>query len=119
MIFLACVPRVLAPHLGNRDVRLVDDHEKVRRKVVEQREGAFAGLTPVEVSGVVLDARTDARLFQHLEVVLSARTQSLCLEQLAFGLEQRQLLLEFDLNRAARALQRGRGWWRSATPRTA
>ena len=97
VIFLARSPAYWPRDLRHRDVRLVDDHEKVRREVVEQRERALAGLTPVEVRRVVLDARADAGLFEHLEVVFGARAQALGLEELALGLEQRQLLLELDL----------------------
>ena len=61
----------------------------VLREEVEERVGGLPRRAAVEVAAVVLDARADARLGQHLEVVLGADPQPLGLEQLALGLRAR------------------------------
>jgi len=48
--------------------------------------------------------RRKSRLFEHLEVVLGARAKSLGFEQLALGLELRELRLQFVFDTATGAL---------------
>jgi hypothetical protein len=69
--------------LRNRDVRLVDDEQEVVGEEVEQRVRRLARLASVDVTRVVLDARAEAELLQHLEVERRAHAQALRLEQLA------------------------------------
>ena len=92
------VARVLPVQLGDGDVALVDDAEVVLGEEVEQRVGRLARLAAVEVAAVVLDARADAGLGQHLEVVLGADPEALRLEQLALLLELLQALAQLDLD---------------------
>ena len=94
------VAGVLPVQLRDGDVALVDDAEIVLGEEVEQRVGRLAGLAAVEVAAVVLDARADAGLGQHLEVVLGAHPEALRLEQLALLLELLQALAQFDLDGA-------------------
>ena len=82
-------------------------------------KGRSPRLSPVEVRRVVLDARADAGLLEHLEVVLGARAQALGLEELALGLEEGQLLGELLFDRRDRPAAGWRGSWRSARRRTA
>jgi hypothetical protein len=45
-------------NLRDGDVAFINDDEEVLRKVIEQRKGRFAGYPTIEVTAVVLDART-------------------------------------------------------------
>ncbi len=66
--------------------------------------GAEPGGPTVDVTAVVLDAVAEADLAHHLEVVGRAHPQPLGLEELALLLEERQLVLELELDAADRAL---------------
>ena len=63
-----------------------------------------AGAAAVDVARVVLDARAEPDLADHLHVVLGAHPQPLGLEQLALALELRQPLGQLGLDVAHRAL---------------
>ena len=89
---------VLTVELGHGDVRLVDDREEVGREVVEQGVGPLPGRAPVEVAGVVLDARADADLPEHLQVVGGAHPQPLRLEELPGALQVGQPVLQLLLD---------------------
>ena len=58
---------------------LVDDQQIVPREVVQQTEGALAGLPAVEVAGIVLDTRAVAELTDHLHVVGHTLVEALSL----------------------------------------
>ena len=105
--FPRAVPRVLAAHLGHGHVGLVDHHQEVVGEEVQQGEGPLTGRSPVQMRGVVLDARAHAGLFEHLQIVLGPRAKSLGFEQLALALKEGELLLKFFLDRATGPLQRG------------
>ena len=99
--------RLLARHvalvhpvdLRHRDVRLVDHAEPVVGEVVEQRVRRLTRCAAVDVARVVLDARAEPDLAEHLEVVVRAHPQALGLEELALALEQREPLVELLLDR--------------------
>ena len=97
-VLAAAITFVLRVQLRHRDVALVDDEQVVLREVVEQRVRRFVVHAAVDVHRVVLDAVAVADLLDHLEVVLGAHAQPLCLEQLAVGLEPRQALLELGFD---------------------
>ena len=99
-VLAGAVAGVLAVQLGHGHVALVDDAEVVLGEEVEQRVGRLARGAAVEVAAVVLDARADAGLGQHLEVVLGAHPEALGLEQLALLLELLEALAQLDLDGA-------------------
>ena len=68
--------------------------------------GVSPGLAAVEVAAVVLDARADPGLGQHLEVVLGAHPQALGLEELVLALELLESLAQLDLDRGDGPLDR-------------
>lgn len=70
---------------------LVDHHQVILRKIVQQAEGSRPFCTSVEIAGVVLDAGTVTQLLDHLQVVLHP-----LLDPLRFGRTSR-LLEEGDL----------------------
>ena len=70
---VALARAVVAPHgvkLRHGGVALVDDDEDVLGEEVEEAVGTLARLAPVEIAGVVLDARAVAKFLYHLHVVL-------------------------------------------------
>ena len=81
-------------------VALVDDHERVRRQVIEQRRRRLAGAALREVPRVVLDAVAVADLLDHLEIEHRPLMQPLRFEDLAVALELAaahfELLLDGD-----------------------
>ncbi len=80
--------------LAHGVVRLVDEAHEVVGEEVDQRVWRGPGCTPVEDPGVVLDARAEPELADHLHVVLGALAQAVGLDDLALRLEQRDLGLE-------------------------
>ena len=83
---------------------LVDHAQVVLGEEVQQGVGRLPRRPAVEVAAVVLHAGADARLGQHLEVVLGADPQPLCLEQLPLLLELLEPLPQLHLDRPHRAL---------------
>src|SRR5439155_13901437 len=75
-------------------VGLVDEADEVAREVVDQAVRPLAGPASVEYARVVLDARAEAHLPQHLHVVLRALAQAMRLERPALGLQLRAALVE-------------------------
>ena len=69
--------------LGHGLVGLVDEADEIIGEVVEQAVGTVARLAAVEDPRVVLDARAEPELAQHLHVVLGPLAQPVRLEQLA------------------------------------
>ena len=54
-----------AANLWDRDVRLVNDGEKILWEVIQQRCRCGAGRTAIDVAGVVLDAGAKTYLLDH------------------------------------------------------
>ena len=101
-VLAGAVPGVLPVQLGHGDVALVDHAEVVLGEEVQERERRLPRGPAVEVAAVVLHARADPRLGQHLEVVLRADAQALRLEQLALPLELLEPLPQLDLDACPR-----------------
>ena len=104
------VPGVLAPELGHGHVALVQDHQVVLGKEVEQGEGGLPRLAAVEVAAVVLDAAAHPGLGQHLEVVLGPHPKPLRLEQSARPLQLAQALTQLGLDAQQCACAACRRW---------
>ena len=83
----AAVALVHAVQLRHGHVRLVDEHQEVLGKEVEQRVRRLARLAARQDAGVVLDAVAVAQLAQHLHVVLGALAQTEGLQLLALRLQ--------------------------------
>ena len=94
---VAAVHRV---DLRERHVALVYERDEVVREIVYQAERPLAGLAPVEISGIVLDAGAVAHLLDHLQVILHPLFQALGLEVLAYAFEIVELYLEVVLDMA-------------------
>ena len=76
----------------------VDDHQRARRKVVDQRGRRLAGAASGQVPRVVLDALAESDFRHHLQVEAGALLDPLRLDQLHLPDEEVLLLDEFDLD---------------------
>ena len=92
---VAAVHRV---DLRERHMALVHEGYEIVREIVQQAEGALAGLTAVEIAAVVLYPWAVAHLLDHLEVVFHPLFQALGLEPPALLLEPLHLLHEVVLD---------------------
>ena len=89
---------VHGPHLGQGDVALVDEQDKVLGKVVQKGVGRAAHRAALDDPGVIFDARAVAQLLHHLDVIHSALLQPLGLHQLVLPLEEGYPLLQFPID---------------------
>ena len=89
-------------YLRERHVALVDEGDEVVREIIDEAEWPLAGLPPVEIAGIVLDAGTVAHLLYHLEVIFDALFQPLGFQVLAYAFEIVQLDLQVILDVADR-----------------
>ena len=97
--FSRTVTAIHGSNLWNGDMALVDDHEKVFGKVIEQTKWPFTWLSAVEVSRVVLNARTKSNLLDHFKIVQGPFVQALGLQKPRLFVEKSflffQVLLDF------------------------
>ena len=84
---------VHAADLRHRHMALIDDAEHVLRKVIDQGKRWLARFSTVQMTRVVLDAVAKAHRLEHLEIIVGALLQTLCLEQLISRLELGHTLL--------------------------
>src|SRR5690606_41170922 len=77
------VAAVHTAQLSDRDVALVDEHQRVGRQVVDERRRRIAWSRARKVARVVLDALAEAQFLQHLHVEARALLEPLRLYQLA------------------------------------
>ncbi len=84
--------------LRNRDVRFVDERQRVSGQIVDQRRRRLARRASRQVTRVVLDALAEPDLDHHLDVEAGALLDPLRFDQL--GLSRKEFLLrrELDLN---------------------
>src|SRR5436305_1780068 len=90
--------------LRNRLMAFVNEEEKVLREVVEQGERRRPRRSPIEMTGVVLDAVAVADLAHHLDVVPGALLQPLRLHELTPIPEPLEPLLQLGLDAGDRDL---------------
>ena len=99
--FLAgMVSAVHGADLGEGDVALINEYQEVVGEVVYEGEGPLAGLTAVEVAGIVFHAGAVAHLLDHLYVVFHALLQALGFQIFADGFEVLHLLHQIFLDLA-------------------
>ena len=89
---------VHGPHLGEGDVALVDEQQKVLGEEVQQGVGGRAGGPALDHPGVVLNAGAVAQLLHHLHVVHGALLEALGLHQHVVGLEVGHPLLQLPVD---------------------
>ena len=71
-------------------VRLVDEHQVIARKIIQQRGWRLTRQAPGEVPGIVLNAMAKTHGLDHLQIEHGALVDAL-------GLDQAALLFQFDL----------------------
>ena len=77
VLLARAVAAIHAADLRDRDVALVDDHERIVRQIVDQRRRRLARLAAGQMARVVLDAFAEAHLVQHLEIEARALLDAL------------------------------------------
>src|SRR3954470_14020403 len=106
-IFLArAVALVHAAELRDRDMTLVDDHQRVGREIVDERRRRLARQTAGEVARVVLDALAEAKLGEHFQIESRALLDPLRLHQAPGVLEELDALAQLRLDRLDGAQRR-------------
>ena len=97
-LFTRVVAVVHRAHLRQRHVALVDEEDEIVGEVVEQRRRRGAGGAAGDDAGIVFDARAEADLLQHFQVVLRPLADALRFEQLVVLLEKPHLLPHLRLD---------------------
>ena len=98
------VARVHRAHLRQRDVRFIDEQQKILGEVIQQRAGLAAGRAARHDARIILDALAHADLAEHLDVVARALLDALRLKQLSVFLKITDAVLHFRLDLPQRAL---------------
>ena len=81
---------------------LVDKHQKVFGKIVEEGKTRLSGAAPVEVARIIFHARAVADFTHHFQIVFGAFFQPLRLQQLTRVLERLYFPLQILGNNAER-----------------
>ena len=97
---------VHAADLRQGHVGLVHHQEEVAREIVDERRRRLPGAAPGEVPRVVFDAVAVAELLDHLQVEHRALVEALRLEEAARRRQLGEALLELDLDRVDRSIER-------------
>ena len=84
--------------LRNSHVRLVDNHQKIIREEVEQRQRRFAFFAKFQMSRIVFDSGAKAGFAHHLHVEVRALGNTLRFNQLVFLLKELDALCQLLFN---------------------
>ncbi|KFB74344.1 MAG: hypothetical protein AW09_000373 [Candidatus Accumulibacter phosphatis] len=106
VLLARAVALVHAADLRNRDMGLVDEHQRIGSQIVDQGGRGFTGLASREMPGIVLDPLAETDLIEHFEVETGALLDALRLDQAIFGVEESNPLKEFALDRLDRPQHR-------------
>ncbi len=81
--FSAMVARKHAAHLGQRDMRLIHDHQEIFGEEIDQCVGRIACLAVAQPTRIVFHAGTMTNFDQHFEIEAGPGGQALRFQQLA------------------------------------
>ena len=99
--FLACAVAVVhGANLRQGDMAFIDEDDVVLGEIIQQGIRRVAGLSAVEVAGVVFNARAVAQLAEHLDIILRALGDALGFNQIALFLEFPNAHIEVMLDAA-------------------
>ncbi len=98
VLLARAVALVHAAGLRNRHVRLVDEHQRARRQVIDQCRRRLARLATGQMARVVLDPLAKADLGHHLEVEARPLLDPLRFDQFHLAHEEFLLRSQFDLD---------------------
>ena len=88
-------------------MRLVDEHQRVRRQIVDQRWRRFARLTAGQEARVIFDPFAKTQLVEHLQIEAGALFDSLRFDQTVLLVEKFDALVQLALDRVDSAQHRG------------
>ena len=86
------VARIHPPHLRQRNMRLVDNDEKIIRKVINQSVRRFPRFASCQMSGIILNPGAEAGLPHHLHIKICPLGDTLGLQQLILAFKISHLL---------------------------
>ncbi len=93
-----------AVYLRNRDVTLIDEEQKILRKIIEQRRRRLARQAARKVPRIILDAVAVAHRFDHLQIEARALVDALRLDHAPLNLQLRDPLVHLFADRFNRAV---------------
>ena len=94
----ASVTFIHSSDLRQRDMRLINEDDKVIREVIQQDSRTLSGGTACKRTGIVLYSGAVADFLQHLYIVFNTALEPFLLNQLALGLKIVKLVPELVLN---------------------
>ena len=80
-------------------MRLINHHNKIIREIVNQCVRRLSRFQPGQMSGIILDSRTEACLPHHLYIKIRTLRYSLCFQKLSFTLKVSNLLFQLFFDR--------------------
>ena len=99
-IFLArTITLVHAADLRNCNVTFIDEHQRIRRQVVDQCRRRIARFTPGQMARIVFDAFAKAHFIEHFQIKARALFNALAFNQLVRFLVNLDAVAQFILDR--------------------
>ena len=92
------VTQIHATHLRHGDMAFVDNHQRMRRQVVDQGRRRITGIATGQMTTVVFNAFAKADFIEHLQIKTCALLDTLCFYQLVLGQKKTHPLAQFLLD---------------------
>ena len=92
------VTGIHSANLRQRYVRFIHNQQKILGKIIYQRKRRLTGLTSCQMTRIVFDAGAVAHLLHHLQIVIRALLQTLCLQQPAMLIQLIKTLFQLLAN---------------------
>ena len=92
------VTGIHSANLRQRYMRLIHNQQKILGKIIYQRKRRLTGLTSSKMTRIVFDAGAVAHLLHHLQIVIRALLQTLCLQQPAMLIQLIKTLVQLLAN---------------------
>ena len=96
--FPGTVARVHTAYLRNRHMRFIDDNQIIILKIIHQRKRRNARFQAVQMSGIILDSRTEPCLPQHLDIEIGTFRNPLRFQQFIFTFKISDPVFHFFFN---------------------
>ena len=84
--------------LGKGDMRFVNDHEKIVRKIIQQAKGAYSCFASVEVTGIIFDTGAVSQFADHFHVIFYSFFQTFGFQEFAGFFQESELVLKVSRN---------------------
>ena len=92
------VTGIHSANLRQRYVRLIYHQQKILGEIIYQRKRRLTGLTSRKMARIIFDAGAVAHLLHHLQIIISALLQTLCLQQPAMLIQLIKALVQLLAN---------------------